>query len=168
MQLAYVQARAYDWLLSTRSSDASDKDRTNRTDTLQSMLSHWFGAIPSNMMPGLAQGSLCVHSTQHLKSLLNVHQWCVLLIFRLHKENSSMIARLRGIIPHFPQMSTEHLNSISDHRNSLPSGWNECLEYSRNALHLSTVIGQSDYYLWYVYHSPSPLCLLLFSSSSVS
>ncbi|CAH0028183.1 unnamed protein product [Clonostachys rhizophaga] len=65
----------------------------------------------------------------------------------LHKENSSMIARLRGIIPHFPQMSTEHLNSISDHRNSLPSGWDECLEYSRNALHLSTLIGQSDYYL---------------------
>uniref|UniRef100_A0A0B7JS67 Zn(2)-C6 fungal-type domain-containing protein n=1 Tax=Bionectria ochroleuca TaxID=29856 RepID=A0A0B7JS67_BIOOC len=67
----------------------------------------------------------------------------------LHKENSSMIARLRGIIPHFPQMSTEHLNSISDHRNSLPSGWDECVEYSRNALHLSTVIGQSDYYLWH-------------------
>ncbi|CAI6091308.1 unnamed protein product [Clonostachys chloroleuca] len=67
----------------------------------------------------------------------------------LHHQNSSMIARLRGIIPHFPQMSTEHLNSISDHRNSLPSGWDECLEYSRNALHLSTVIGQSDYYLWH-------------------
>ncbi|KAK7217322.1 hypothetical protein V2G26_005325 [Clonostachys chloroleuca] len=149
VQLAHIQARAYDWLLSSKSSNASDKDRTNKTDTLRSMLCHWFRAIPSNMMSGLAQGALCVHSTQHLKSLLNVHQWCVLLIFRLHKENSSMIARLRGIIPHFPQMSTEHLNSISDHRNSLPSGWDECLEYSRNALHLSTVIGQSDYYLWH-------------------
>lgn len=151
VQLAYMQGRAHEWLLCAKAADSPAAERVKRRDTLRAMLNHWLVAIPNDMLSGLSAGSLCVHSTKHLKSLLNVHLWCVLLAHRLHKENFSMITRLKSLTQHFSKTDSEHLDPISNYENPLPDGWSVCLEHSRNAIQLATVIGQPDYYLWQVH-----------------
>ncbi|KAI2605757.1 uncharacterized protein GGS25DRAFT_497964 [Hypoxylon fragiforme] len=149
VQLACIQGKIYDYLLSNRSMKQSGETRQRRTLHLSKLLEHWLQKIPAplrveNIIETLEKAPLA-----HMIFLYQKYLMCCTTLNGLYSVGAPWMKTVSGFSTNlFQNSGNESSISVDSQHSVLPCTWRPCVDVSRGCLKILNSVFYSSSNPW--------------------
>ncbi|KAI8966654.1 fungal-specific transcription factor domain-containing protein [Daldinia sp. FL1419] len=149
VQLAYLQGKIYDYLLSNRASKLSMEARQERVTHLAGLLNQWVQTIPESMQLEKITQTVAKAPLSHMILLYHTYLMCYTVLNGLYSLDSPWLKAINGVSGSVLRSFDSHANAcMRHHQPLLPSYWETCVKASRGCLNILNNKCYSGCNLW--------------------
>ncbi|KEF57643.1 uncharacterized protein A1O9_05561 [Exophiala aquamarina CBS 119918] len=143
IDLARIQAKAYDMMFSVQGEKLEGAQREAAGAEIALMLREWKESIPQQFQPGVLSAHSFAPSVRFLALLHFSYYHCLYLVRGIFSHDSGWIRRLTRYSDRY---AVEHCgsNPDNDYLSPLPSNWFEGVHASRECMRLFHVVDSKD------------------------
>ncbi|KAI1416084.1 hypothetical protein F5Y13DRAFT_154534 [Hypoxylon sp. FL1857] len=137
VQLAYLEGKVYDYLLSNRSMKLSLQARQERVEHLAQLLSRWHKTIPTSLRLENIIDTLDKAPLTHMILLYHTYLMCSITVNGLYSAESPWVKALGSFTTAALQTFDFQSHACMKHEEGLlPDSWNDCVSVSRGCLQI--------------------------------
>ncbi|KAI1806012.1 fungal-specific transcription factor domain-containing protein [Daldinia bambusicola] len=149
VQLAYLEGKIYDYLLSNRSSRISLEARQERVTHLAGLLNQWVQTIPESMQLEKITETVAKAPLSHMILLYHTYLMCYTTINGLYSLSSPWLKAINGVSGAVLRSFETGASSCARHQQPLlPRFWDTCVRASRGCLNILNNKCYSGCNLW--------------------
>ncbi|KAI1646270.1 fungal-specific transcription factor domain-containing protein [Daldinia loculata] len=149
VQLAYLQGKIYDYLLSNRSSRLSVGARQERVSHLAGLLNQWVLTIPESMQLEKITETVAKAPLSHMILLYHTYLMCYTVLNGLYSLDSPWLKAINGVSGSVLRSFDNQANACMRHHTPLlPRFWDTCVRASRGCLNILNNKSYSGCNLW--------------------
>ncbi|KAI0099506.1 fungal-specific transcription factor domain-containing protein [Daldinia grandis] len=149
VQLAYLQGKIYDYLLSNRSSRLSLEARQERVSHLAALLNQWVLTIPESMQLEKITETVAKAPLSHMILLYHTYLMCYTALNGLYSLESPWLKAINGLGGSVLRTFDTAANAcMRHHQPLLPRFWDTCVRASRGCLNILNNKSYSGCNLW--------------------
>ncbi|KAI1136204.1 hypothetical protein F5Y05DRAFT_391953 [Hypoxylon sp. FL0543] len=137
VQLAYLEGKVYDYLLSNRSMKLSAEARQERVEHLARLLSRWLQTIPTPLRLENVMKTLDKAPLTHMILLYHTYLMCAVTVNGLYSRESPWVKAISSFTTTALQTFDFQSHVCLKHEQGhLPDSWNNCVNASRGCLQI--------------------------------
>ncbi|OTB16449.1 hypothetical protein K445DRAFT_291224 [Daldinia sp. EC12] len=149
VQLAYLEGKIYDYLLSNRASKISMEVRQERVTHLAGLLNQWVQTIPEPMQLEKITETVAKAPLSHMVLLYHTYLMCYTALNGLYSLNSPWLKAVNGVSGAVLRTFDTNASSCTRHQQPLlPYFWDTCVKASRGCLNILNNKCYSGCNLW--------------------
>ncbi|KAI5860794.1 hypothetical protein GGS23DRAFT_606578 [Durotheca rogersii] len=149
VQLASLEGKTYDWLISNRSAKLSLEARQEKLLLLSRLLVQWRQTIPESLQPDRMADNLEKAPLIHMTYLYHTYMLCLIHANGLYSVDSSWIRWIsRSSRAMFHDFDAQENVSMKHHQPLLPHAWEACVQVSRACLKMLPDELITGYNIW--------------------
>ncbi|KAI8624816.1 hypothetical protein F5Y19DRAFT_452447 [Xylariaceae sp. FL1651] len=137
VQLAHLEGRIYDFLLSNRSRKLSVEARQQTVLQIDRLLERWKQTIPSALQLENMSANLAIGPRVHMTVLYQTYLMCLTMTHGLYAHDSPWLKSLGGLGSDLLRTFNPQSSACMDRKaSSSPAVWNKCVNASRAILNI--------------------------------
>lgn len=149
VQLAYVEGKVYDYLLSNRSTKLSREAREERISHLSRLLDQWLQAMPAPFRLGIITQTLEKAPLTHVVFLYHTYLMCLTTVLGLYSFEAPWIKSINKSSSEVLRNFDSHAQiCMRNHHPELSHSWATCVSISRDCLKILDTESYSGCNLW--------------------
>ncbi|GAW17151.1 hypothetical protein ANO14919_066010 [Xylariales sp. No.14919] len=136
-QLAHLEGRIYDTLLSNRSRKLSHEVRAQAVSQIHRLMERWERSIPGPFRPENMAGNLLSGPLVHMTNMYQTYLMCLTMTHGLYAHDSPWLKSLGGLGSDLLRTFNPRSDACLDgNRSSTPAVWEKCVTMSRAMLNI--------------------------------